>query len=75
MLVTSHGREGEEVLWKLSYKDMNPIHEGPTLLTEPLPMATHTNTSYPRCRLGFQHSNSGDTHIQLMVHCLLAFIT
>ena len=33
MFVTSHGGEGEEALWKLFYKDMNPVHEGHTLLT------------------------------------------
>ena len=37
MFVTSHGGESEEDLWKLVYKDMNPIHEGPTLLTESPP--------------------------------------
>lgn len=36
LAVSSHGRSTERALWRLFYKDTDPIHEASTLMPNPL---------------------------------------
>jgi len=66
LIVTSHGRRGEEALWGLFHRTMNSIHEGAipvTLITSQRP---YFLTPSPWA-LGFQHVKfEEDTDIQVI---------